>query len=124
METFHSLEFDLAYLKRLVGAGLDGIAAARHEFEGGAIPSARKPAVWTPAAIGTTIGMLSTRLDGNRKSASRTALGGVVGAALGLGAGLAWASRSHIASAARTATRRVNATRDAHWLETHPIDYA
>ena len=124
METFHSLEFDLTYLKRLVGAGLDGIAAARDEFDGGAIPSPLKPAVWTPAAIGTTIGMLTTRLDGNRKSASRTALGGLVGAVLGLGAGLVWASRLHIASAARTATRRVNATRDAHWLETHPINYA
>ena len=33
MENFHSLEFDVTYLKRLVGAGLDGIAAARHEFE-------------------------------------------------------------------------------------------
>ena len=93
METFHSLEFYLTYLKRLVGAGLDGIAAARNEFEGWCRSlSALKPAVWTPAAIGTTIGMLTTRLDGNRKSASRTALGGLVGAALGLGAGLAWAS--------------------------------
>jgi hypothetical protein len=68
--------------------------------------------------------MLTTRLDRNRKSASRTALGGLIGAALGLGAGLAWASRLHLAGAARTATRRVNATRDAHWLEAHPIDYA
>ena len=124
METAHSLEFDLSYLKQLIGAGLDGIAAARHEYDGGVIASPLKPAVWKPAAVGTSIGMLTTRLAGKRKSAFRTALGGFVGGVLGLSAGLAWASRGSITRAARTATRRVNATRDAHWLETHPIDYA
>ena len=124
METAHSLQSAQAYLKQLVGAGLDGIAAARHEFDGDVITSLLKTVVWTPAAIGTTIGMLTTRLAGNRRSASWTALGGLVGGVLGLGAGLAWASRGFIGHAARTATRRVNATRDAHWLETHPIDYA
>ena len=124
METFRSLAFDLTYLKQLVGAGLDGLAVSRHEFDGRSILSPLRPGVWTPAAVGTAIGMLATRFDGNRTSASRTALGGLVGAVLGLGAGLAWASRPHIASAARRATRHVNATRDAHWLQTHPIDYA
>jgi hypothetical protein len=123
METIHS-QSTQAYLKQLIGAGLDGIESARHEFDGGVIASPLRPAVWTPAAIGTTIGVLTTRLAGTRRSASRTAWGGFVGGVLGLGAGLAWASRGFIGRAARTATRRVNATRDAHWLETHPIDYA
>ena len=122
MRTTHALEFDLTYLKQLIGAGLDGIESARREHAGGEFAS--RPGVWTPAAIGTTLGVLTTRLAGKRKSASRTAWGGVVGGVLGISAGLAWASRGLIGHAARTATRRVNATRDAHWLETHPIDYA
>jgi len=122
MRTTHALEFDLTYLKQLIGAGLDGIESARREHAGGAFAS--RPAVWTPAAIGTTLGLLTTRLGGKRNSASRTAWGGLVGGVLGVSAGLAWASRGLIGHAARTASRRVNATRDAHWLETHPIDYA
>jgi len=122
MRTAHVLEFDLTYVKQLIGAGLDGIESARREHAGGVFAS--RPGVWTPAAIGTTLGVLSTRLGGKRKSASRTAWGGLVGGVLGISAGLAWASRGLIGHAARTATRRVNATRDARWLETHPINYA
>ena len=124
METVHSLQLDLTYLKQLIGAGLDGIETTRREIDGGVFASPSRPEVWKPAAIGTTIGVLTTRLAGNRKSASRTALGGLVGGVLGLGAGLVWASRGYIGHAARAAVRRVNTTRDAHWLETHPIDYA
>ena len=123
MESPRSVKVDLTYFKQLMGAGLDGIAAARLEYEG-VIPSPLKPAMWTPAAIGATMGMLTTRLAGKPKSRSRTAWGALLGGVLGLGAGLAWASRGSIGHAARTATRRVNAVRDTHWLETHPIDYA
>ena len=124
METSHSLQLDLSYLKQLIGAGLDGIETARREIDAGVFVSPSRPHVWKPAAIGTTIGVLATRSAARRKSASRTALGGLVGGALGLGVALAWASRASIRHAARTAARRVNLTRDAHWLETHPINYA
>ena len=122
MRTTHALEFDLTYFKQLIGAGLDGIESARREHAGS--KSTSRPGVWAPAAIGTTLGVLTTRLAGKRKSESSTAWGGFVGGVLGISAGLAWASRGMIGHAARTATRRVNATRDAHWLDTHPIDYA
>jgi hypothetical protein len=122
MRTTHASEFDLTYLKQLIGAGLDGVESGRREHAGGVW--AWRPGVWTSAAIGTTLGVLTARLAGQRKSPSRTAWGGFAGGVLGISAGLAWASRGLIRHAARTATRRVNATRDAHWLETHPIDYA
>ena len=122
MRTTHAPEFDLTYLKRLIGAGLDGVESARREHVGR--ESASRPGVWTSAAIGTTLGVSTARLAGQHKSASRTAWGGFAGGVLGISAGLAWASRGLIRHAARTATRRVNATRDAHWLDTHPIDYA
>ena len=122
MKTTHAPEFDLTYLKQLVGAGLDGVESARREHAGS--ESVSRPGVWMLAAIGTALGLLTISLAGKRKSASRTAWGGLVGGALGIGAGLVWASRGLVGHAARTATRRVNATRDARWLQTHPIDYA
>jgi hypothetical protein len=67
---------------------------------------------------------LGTRLIGNRKSVSRLGMGGLLGSAVGFGAAFAWASRADSGCAARRAIRLVNAARDAHWLETHPIDYA
>ena len=124
MEAVHLIESDLTYLKQLVRAGLDGIDSARHELDGGILTSPLQTVVWKPAVVGATVGMLGTHLMGNRKSASRVAMGGLVGSVLGFGAALAWASRGFIRPAARAAARRVNATRDAHWLETHPIDYA
>ena len=51
-------------------------------------------------------------------------MGGLVGGAFGAAAALAWASRGFAGIAARKAVLQVNAARDAHWLETHPIDYA
>lgn len=124
MTNVHFLESYFAYVKQLARAGLEGIDAARHEHDGGVLTPPLQTAVWTPTAIGATVGMLSTHLIGKRKSASRVAMGGLAGSVLGLGAALAWASRGFIGPAARTAKRRVNAARDAHWLETHPIDYA
>jgi hypothetical protein len=124
METVRSLESDLAYLKQLVGAGLNGIGSARHELDGNMFTSPLQAVVWTPTAIGATIGMLGTRLIANRKSLSSVAIGGLVGSVLGVGAALAWSSRRFTGLAARKAVRHVNAARDAHWLETNPIDYA
>lgn len=112
------------YLKRLVGAGLDGISSARREFDGSLFAPASQAVVWTPTAIGAAVGMLGTRWIGNRKSPSNVAMGGLVGGAFGAAAAVAWASRGFAGIAARKAVLQVNAVRDAHWLETHPIDYA
>jgi hypothetical protein len=124
MENGHLLESDFAYLKQLARAGMDGINSARYELDGDVLKGTLQTVVWKPAALGATIGMLSAHLSGDRKSASRVAMGGLVGSVFGFGAALAWASRSFIGPAARTAMRRVNATRDARWLEANPIDYA
>ena len=124
METVHLIESDYVYLKQLVRAGLDGIDSARNELGGGDLTSRLETVGWRPTVVGATVGMLGTHLIGNRKSASRLAMGGLVGSILGFGAALAWASRGFIGPAARTAVRRMSAARDAHWLETHPIDYA
>jgi hypothetical protein len=124
MQVVHTMESDFAYVKELVGAGLDGIASAREELYGGVFPSASQNAVWPPTALGAAIGLLSARLFAKRKSASTVAMGGLVGTILGCSLAVAWASRGFVVPATRGAARRVNAVRDAHWLGTHPIDYA
>ena len=120
----HSLKPDLGYLKRLAGAGWDGFASARQEMRGGMFSPPLETAVWTPAALGAAIGMVGTRLLVKRKSASSAAVGGLVGSLVGCGAAIAWSSRRYTNRAAHRAARLVNAARDAHWLESHPIDYA
>ena len=77
--------------------------------------------VWAPIAIGAAIGLFGTILASRRKSASRTAVGSLVGGVVGLGA---WASGRLLAPAAYSAARRVNSVRDARWLASHPITYA
>ena len=124
MESVRTLKSDITYIKQLAGAGWDGIASARRELDGDVFTSPLQTVVWTPAAVCATIGMLSPRLIGNRKSASSVAMGGLIGSVLGLGAALVWSSRRFTGPAARRAVRHVNAARDAHWLESNPITYA
>ena len=123
MDSLRRVQPDIAYLRSLIGAGLTGISAARREVGGQVFTPSLRTAAWTPAAIGATIGALGSGMTGSRK-ASRIAIGGLLGTLLGFGAALAWTSRRFTGCAARRATHLVNATRDAHWLEGHPIDYA
>ena len=124
MKPVRSLRSDLTYFKQLVGAGLDGIVAARLEMNGPLFTPPLQTVAWTPAAVGATIGALGARLIGKEKRASGVAIGSLVGSICGFGAALAWASRDFTGPAARKALRHVNTARDAHWLELNPIDYA
>ena len=116
-------EPDLTYLKTLIAAGVDGVASASQERGDHVFTPPLREVVWAPAAIGATVGALGTRMTGNRKP-SGIAVAGLLGGLVGLGAALAWASRGFTGYAAHRALRHVNAARDQHWLETHPIDYA
>jgi hypothetical protein len=49
---------------------------------------------------------------------------GLLGGAIGFGAGVAWESRRLTASVAGSALRNIGRVRDEHWLTKHPIDYA
>jgi hypothetical protein len=49
---------------------------------------------------------------------------GLLGGAIGLGAGLVWENRCLAASVAGGALRNIDRVRDEHWLEKNPIDYA
>lgn len=114
---------EIAYLKKLVGAGWGGVAKARQERT----EPLFKPVemvLLTPAAIGAALGALAARWIAKRKSASTVAMAGLIGGVVAGGAAVAWASRGLFGPAARGAVRGVNAVRDERWLKTNPIDYA
>jgi hypothetical protein len=73
--------------------------------------------------VGACIGVLG--VSGNRhKSISKVLTHGIVGAAIGLGVGIAWRSRHLTERIANGALQNIGKVRDEHWLESHPIDYA
>jgi len=117
------MKSDLTYLWQLVEAGWDGALSVRKKFA--VRPPAPVPTgvLLGPAAIGASIGALSASLRRTRRSGSSVATAALIGGAVGLGAGAAWASRSSAEAAARAAIRKINAARDTHWLERHPIAY-
>lgn len=115
------------YSRKLVHSGLEGAHAGRDEFFRGRALSpflnetARHAA--TVAAIGAGIGLLGA-LSYNRHRSARAVAYGVLGGAIGFGAGVAWESRYLGASVVSAAWKNISRARDEHWLETHPIDYA
>jgi len=117
-----SLKSELTYVRNLVEAGWNGARSARRKADGTGRTPAR--ALLAPAAIAAGIGALSTSFGKGRRSGKSLIVAGCIGSAVGLSAGVAWASRGSAGPAARGAIREINAVRDARWLEKHPIAYA
>jgi hypothetical protein len=109
------------YVMDLVRAGMNGGVSAR---ESAHIAPVEIRSIWAPTVIGAAVGVSAASLKRLRTSRRGTTLGGLVGAALGLGCGLVWASRGAIGAFARGAVREINITRDERWLQTNPINYA
>jgi hypothetical protein len=119
-----NVKSDLVYARKLVEAGVNGVATAWEKAGDRPLEPMTGSAVWMPAGIGAAAGLLSVCLNRNRRSASSLAAFGLLGSVLGFGAAVAWASRDFSGTAVRTARHKVNTLRDARWLEHHPIDYA
>ena len=120
------LKSDLAYARNLVDAGLQGAASVRKVAvpQTPPFPGRSSRTAWLSAAIGAAIGIGSAWLAPERKSRYGVLMGGVVGGSLGYGGAVAWGSRDRTAAIASGAIRKVNAVRDARWLEKNPIAYA
>jgi len=73
--------------------------------------------------IGACAGLLAGYLE-NHRSSTKTLACGLLGGAIGFGAGVVWENRKLTASVAAGAWKSVNKTRDEHWFEKNPIDYA
>ena len=76
-----------------------------------------------PTIIGAGLGWLGGYLE-NRRSRSRALVCALLGGAIGFGTGVFWENRRLTASVASSAWKSINKTRDAHWFEKNPIDYA
>lgn len=77
-----------------------------------------------PAVVGAALGLLGGYLRNGRRSPARSLASGLLGGAIGLGVGIIWDSRQFTESIALGALNAVNKTRDEHWFEKNPIDYA
>src|ERR1039457_2385883 len=117
---------DFAYVKNLVEAGFEGAASDGKDAAPRLAPVAGRATrtALVSAAVGVAVGLGSACLARDRKSRYGVLLSGVVGGSLGYGGALAWGSRDRTAAMAGSAIRKVNAVRDARWLEKNPIAYA
>jgi len=77
-----------------------------------------------PTVAAASLGLAAGYLVSRRKSAHRTAAFGLAGALIGFAGGMAWSTRHMAGDMARGAKKSVDATRNAHWLAKHPVDYA
>ncbi|MGD0791861.1 MAG: hypothetical protein ABR920_08835 [Terriglobales bacterium] len=116
------------YGRRLFNSGIEGARSGREEFLDGesftpflseSVRSALKA-----AALGVGIGVLGSCPGYRQRSIIRALTYGLLGGAIGLGAGLAWKSRRLTGSVAGSALRNIGRVRDERWLTKHPIDYA
>ncbi len=117
------------YGRKLVDSAVEGAVAGEEHFlkEQPLTPflgeSARKALI--PALVGTFLGVLvGGCLTNGRRSPARTLAFGLLGGAIGFGAGMIWESRDFTTSVVAGAWKNVSKTRDEHWFEKNPIDYA
>jgi hypothetical protein len=128
MELRESSKSELAYGHKILDSGLKGIRSGGEEFLHGKPlapflnQSCRKAA--RPAVFGACLGMLSSLAADERESMGRLLFFGLLGGAIGFGAGVVSESRPLTASAAHAAWQNIHKVRDEHWVEKHPVAYA
>ena len=108
------------YVVELVHAGVDGAVSGK---QAAVAPQGLMRSALAGTAAGAAFAAGTIMLN-RRRSRHRLAATSLLGGAVGLGCGLAWASRGLTRSIARGAVRNINLLRDARWLERNPIDYA
>jgi hypothetical protein len=126
MNAIAELKSDVEYGRKILNSGLAGARAAQAEFLHGepVTPYLRESVreAWVPALVGAILGAVSSYE--HDRSARKAFAWSLLGAGLGFGVGFAWGSRRLTASVATGAWNKIGRTRDEHWLEHHPIDYA
>ncbi len=116
------------YGRKLANSGFEGARSGGEKFLDGEplapflSESVRR--ALAPAALGACLGVLSSYPGGRQKFVGRALALGLLGGAIGFGAGVAWENRCLGASVASGAWKNIGRVRDEHWLAKHPIDYA
>ena len=116
------------YGRKLVDSGLEGAQEGEEAFLHGEplapfLGQAAQKAL-APAAVGACLGVVGSRPWSRSRSAGKTINFAVFGGLIGFALGLGWESRRLTASVASGAMKNIEKTRDEHWLERNPIDYA
>ncbi len=116
------------YGRKLVDSAVAGARSGENEFlkEELLTPylsEAARQAIG-PAMIGACLGAVGGYLQSGQRSKSRGLAFGLLGAVIGFGTGMIWDSRDFTASVASGAWKNIRRTRDEHWFEKNPIDYA
>lgn len=119
---------NIAYGRKLVNSGIDGVRSGQDAFSG-ETPLARflsKSArnAMKPAAVAAAIGLLGSCLGQRHRSASKALAFGMLGFAAGFVAAATWETRHLTASVASGALKNIARVRDERWFEQNPIDYA
>jgi len=116
------------YGRKLVDSAIEGAREGEDEFlkKEPLAPYLEESArhAIAPAVVGACIGAVGGYLASGSRSRNRAFAGGLIGGVIGLGAGLIWKSRPLTVRMALGAWDKVNKTRDQHWFEKNPIDYA
>lgn len=120
-------KYNVEYGRKLFHSGLDGARCGEqaflHEKPVATFVSESVCNALTPAAIGACLGILGSRRS-HQRSVKRTVAFAFLGGVIGFAAGVGWQGRRLTASVASGALKNIGRTRDEHWLEKHPIDYA
>jgi hypothetical protein len=116
------------YGRKLADSAVAGARTGEHEFLkeeslGPVLGEFARQALG-PAIIGACLGALGGYFGSGRRSKTTSLAGALVGGAIGFGAGVIWDSRHFTASVASGAWKSIRKTRDEHWFEQNPIDYA
>ena len=116
------------YGRRLLDSGIEGARSGQERFLDGKsltpFLSESVRSALTPAVVGACIAVLGSYPSYRQKSVTRALAFGLLGGAIGLGAGLVWENRRFTATVAGSALRNIGRVRDERWLSKHPIDYA
>ncbi len=121
MKAVQPIASDVRYVVGLVHAGMDGVISARKATN---FPRVGWGPACVPAFIGAAVGATRASLGPNRRSGYGAAKGALLGSFVGLGCGVAWATRNYTLALARGARGKIGTAQDLRWLEQNPIDYA
>ena len=124
----HSGSNKVAYGRKLMSAGINGIRSGQDSARGE--ESLRKIAADAArdslalAAIGACVGLLRSQFAEKRDHPAKALALGAIGSVIGFCVGFGWRTRKVTSSVAHSTAQELRRARDEHWLELNPIDYA
>jgi len=125
MKLDYLLKSGVSYGWDLLRSAVEGARSAEqemHEDTRSLLLGSARTSLASSVAV-ASLGVVAGYLLSKRKT-QKLAGFGALGAVVGFAGGMAWGTRRMTGGMARGAIRKLDATRDAHWLSKHPVDYA